>query len=141
MMKPAFALLIALVVALALEVAGTSPVNAQEPVTVRGRVVNGTEAATVAPGLPVFLHVFGQGASEVSSMQTATDNTGGFRFDKVSTTEGAGYAVTINYAGMRFSTLLGPDDLDAPVELRVYESTQDLSVVQVEHHALVITGI
>jgi hypothetical protein len=141
MMKPAFALLIALVVALALEVAGTSPVNAQEPVTVRGRVVNGTEAATVAPGLPVFLHVFGQGASEVSSMQTATDNTGGFRFDKVSTTEGAGYAVTINYAGMRYSTLLGPDDLDAPVELRVYESTQDLSVVQVEHHALVITGI
>lgn len=141
MIKPAFALLIAFVVALALAVAGTSPVNAQESVTLRGRVVNGTEGATIAPGLTVFLHVFSQQGSVVSSLETTTDNDGGFQFDKVPTEEGVGYAVTMDYAGMRYTTLLGPEDLDAPVELTVYEATQDLSVVEVEHQALVITGI
>jgi hypothetical protein len=141
MMKPAFTLLIALVVALALEAAGTSPVNAQELATLRGRAVNGTEGATIAPGLPVFLHVFNQQGSGVSSMETTTDDAGGFQFDEVSTTEEAAYAVTMDYAGMRYSTLLGPEDLAAPVELTVYEATQDLSVVEVEHQALVITGI
>jgi hypothetical protein len=141
MMKPVFALLIALVVALALEGAGTSPVNAQEPVTLRGRAMNGTKGATITPGLPVFLHVFNQQGGVVSSLETTTDHAGGFQFNEVSTNEGVGYALTMGYAGMRYNTFLGPEDLDAPVELTVYEATQDLSVVEVEHQALVITRI
>jgi hypothetical protein len=140
-MKPAFPLLVALIVALALGTAGPDLANAQEPVVLRGQVENGTSGAKVRPGLPVVLHVFTQEGNGISTLETTTDDAGRFQFENVSTAEGVVYAVTMDYAGMRYNTLVGPADLDAPVKLTVYESTQDISVVEVEHQALVITGV
>ncbi|HZA25875.1 MAG TPA: hypothetical protein VFA32_25315, partial [Dehalococcoidia bacterium] len=102
------------------------PVEAQDSITVRGQVVNGTEGGTVAPGLPVFLHIFQQGSSSVSSLETTTDDSGGFQFDNVAPNGDLGYAVTMDYAGMRYSTLIGPEDLAGTVELLVYETTQEV---------------
>ena len=122
--------------------AGTpTPVNAQELVTVQGQVVNGTQGATVAPDLTVFLHAFQQDSNEVSSLETTTDDSGGFRFDNVEPAGDIGYALTMDYAGMRYSTLIGPEDLTGTVELLVYETTQDVSVVQVDQQALIITNV
>jgi hypothetical protein len=127
--------------ALAINVGTPSPASAQESVIVRGRVVNGTEGGTVAPGMPVFLHAFQQGSSSVSSLETTTDNSGGFQFDNVASTDDLGYAITMDYSGMRYSTLIGPEDLAGTVELLVYETTQDVSVIEVDHQALIITDV
>jgi hypothetical protein len=128
---------LALVISLGTQV----PANAQESITVRGKVVNGTEGGSVAPGMPVFLHTFQRDSSSVSSMETTTDDSGGFRFDSVASTGDLGYAITMEYAGMRYSTLIGPEDLAGPVELLVYETTQDVSVIEVDHQALIITDV
>ena len=142
-MKLVTFLLGALAVGLALLVsAGTpTPVNAQDPVTLQGQVVNGTRGATVAPDLTVFLHSFQKDSNEVSSLETTTDDSGGFRFDNVEPTGDIGYALTMDYAGMRYSTLIGPEDLTGTVELLVYETTQDVSVIQVDQQALIITNV
>ena len=118
-----------------------SNVIAQETMTVQGRVVNGTEGATVSPGLTVQLHAFSQTAGTFSTVETTTEEDGSFRFDELSPLVEGAYAVTADYGGMRYSTLLAPEELAQPLELRVYEPTQDISVVQVEHQALVLSEI
>ncbi len=127
--------------ALVINVGTPGPASAQESITVRGRVVNGTEGGAVAPGMLVFLHAFQQDSSSVSSLETITDDSGGFRFDNVAHTGDVGYAITMDYAGMRYSTLIGPEDLSGTVELLVYETTQDVSVIEVDHQALIITDV
>ena len=142
-MKPSLPWLLVLITALEL-ISGSvmlTPASAQETVSVTGRVVNGTGGATVAPGLPVLLHSFGQSAGSLTSTETTTDESGGFRFDNVTVLPEGGYAVTTDYAGMRYSAFLNPDNLATPVELMIYETTQDISVVQVGRQALVITNI
>jgi hypothetical protein len=133
--------LLAVVLTLTIDLTGAGAVDAQEPVTIQGRVVNGTQGATVAPGQAVFLHTFQQGDGVVSSVEATTDDAGRFRFDNVTPTGDIGYALTTDYAGMRYSKLIGPEDLAGPVEFLVYETTQDLSVINVERQALVITGV
>ena len=126
---------------LLLETGVQGPVSAQDLITVQGQVVNGTQGATVAPGLPVFLHAFEEGTGSVSSLETTTDDSGGFIFEDVAATGDLGYAVTTEYAGMRYSTLIGPEDLAGTVELLVYETTRDVSVIEVEHQAFIITSV
>jgi hypothetical protein len=117
------------------------PVFGQENITLRGMVVNGTEGAEVAAGLPVSLHSFGDQAGPVTTEVTTTDESGGFQFADVILKADIGYALTTDYGGMRYSTLIDPEDLAGTVEFRVYEPTQDLAVILVERHAMVITNV
>ncbi len=118
-----------------------SPTFAQETITVQGRVVNGTQGAMVAPGLGVQLHAFSRTAGTFSTAETTTEANGIFRFDEVLPLDEGGYAVTADYGGMRYSTLIAPHELSQSLELRVYEPTQDITVVQVEHQALIISEV
>jgi len=116
-------------------------VHGQEGIAIRGLVVNGTDGAEIAAGLPVSLHSFGEQAGPVTTVATTTDESGGFQFDAVVADGDIGYALTTDYGGMRYSLLLGPEDLATTIQFRVYEPTQDLSVILVERHALVITDV
>jgi len=133
-------LFVAVLLAITL-VVNMSSVTAQETIAVRGRVVNGTEGATAASGLTVQLHAFSQTAGTFSTAETTTEDAGVFWFDDVLTLDEGGYALTADYGGTRYSTLLGPEELGEPLELRVYEPTQDISVVRVKHQALIISEV
>ncbi|MFB3097110.1 MAG: hypothetical protein ACE1ZZ_00380 [Dehalococcoidia bacterium] len=113
----------------------------QETVALAGQVVNRTDGATLEPGLRVTLHSFSQSSGVFLSQDAATDDSGSFLFPKVELLQEGGYAVTTDYADTRYSTLLRPEDLDGPVELVVYETTQDISVIRVVHQALILTEV
>ena len=127
------------------------PVDAQEIVKLEGQVVNRTEGATLEPGLPVMLHSFGPGSGGQDSgspspsvfltQDTITDESGNFVFSNVELLQDGGYAVTMDYAGTRYSSLLSREDLEEPVELVVYETTQDISIIRVVHQALILTEV
>ena len=99
----------------------------QQAVTLAGQVVNRTHGATLEPGLQVTLHSFSQSSGVFLSQDAATDDSGSFLFPNVELLEEGGYAVVTDYADTRYSTLFRPEDLDRPVELVVYETTQDIS--------------
>lgn len=120
---------------------GASPSFAQETIPVRGRVVNGTEGANVPPGLDVQLHAFSRTAGSFTTAESTTEGDGTFRFDEVPLLEEGAYAVTADYGGMRYSMLLDRQELSRPLELMVYEPTQDIAVIQIEHQALIISEI
>ena len=125
---------------------GPQPVEAQEAanqqtVTLAGQVVNRTDGATLESGLQVTLHSFSQSSGVFLSQDAATDDSGSFLFPNVELLEEGGYAVVTDYADTRYSTLFRPEDLDKPVELVVYETTQDISVIRVAHQALILTKV
>jgi len=135
------ALLLLIATAWAAGLSQPGRIHGQEGITVNGVVVNGTEGEDIAPGLLVSLHAFGQDAGSVDTVETTTDESGGFQFTDGVPTGDIGYALTTDYSGMRYSMLVGPEDLATTIEFLVYESTQDLAVISVEHHALLITNV
>ena len=102
----------------------------QETVALAGQVVNRTDGATLEPGLLVTLHSFSQSSGVFLSQDATTDDSGSFLFPNVELLQEGGYAVVTDYADTRYSTLFRPEDLDGPVELVVYETTQDISVIR-----------
>ena len=113
----------------------------QQTVALTGRVVNRTDGAILEPGLRVTLHSFSQSSGVFLSQDAATDDVGSFSFPNVELLREGGYAVTTDYADTRYSTLFRPEDLDRPVELVVYETTQDISIIRVVHQALILTDV
>jgi hypothetical protein len=120
---------------------GIASVRAQEVVEVAGRVVNGTDGAADPAGLTVSLHSFATGLEGVNTLETTTSAGGEFRFGEVPATVGLGYALSTDYAGKSYSHLLGREDLTQLVKLTVYEATQDISVIEVNSHAMVIAAV
>ena len=115
--------------------------EAQQTVTLEGRVVNRTDGAALEPGLRVTLHFFSQSSGVLVTEETATDDSGSFMFPDVEVLREGGYAITTDYADTQYSILVRQEDLEEPVELSVYETTQDISVILVAHQALIVTEV
>ena len=130
-----------LVVAIGLVVIIPVRVQAQEPATLQGMLINATEGATVPVDTPVLLHSLSSEGNLISTMETVTEADGNFRFDAMPVSDILSYGVVVNYQGMRYSVVLTPEDLSLSVKLTVYEATQDVSVIKVARQSLVIADI
>ena len=137
----ALTILAAFLVGLPSSLGNPKSIAAQQTVTLTGQVVNRTGGATRAPGLRVTLHSFSQSTGVFLSQDAATGDSGSFVFSDVELLQEGGYAVTTDYADTRYSTLFRPEDLAQPVELVVYETTQDISIIRVTHQALILTDV
>ncbi len=116
-------------------------VHAQPAATVSGQIVNGTEGSSPPADILVSLHTFSAGLQGVQTLETVTDASGVFRFQGVPVSDRGGYALAADYQGKTYSLLIGPDDLSQEVSLTIYESTRDVSVIEVDSHAMVIASI
>ena len=110
---------------------GPAVVQAQETITIRGTVVAGTRDAVLPPEIPVLLLISNPAGGLVATSQTTTGPDGRFQLDQIPRTEDGIYALSVDYAGVFYSTSLTLQDLSNDVRLTVYESTQDASVVRV----------
>lgn len=121
---------------------GTAPgVGAQESISVRGVAVNGTAGGAAPADLPIMLHAIDPAAGRVATVETTTDPGGRFEFAAVAAPDGGSFVLVMDYAGMRYNSLLEAGDLAEPVEFTVYETTQDIGVIRVERQTMVIAGI
>lgn len=116
-------------------------IGAQESVSVRGAAVNGTAGGSVPADLPIMLHAIDPTAGRVATAETVTDGGGGFEFAAVAAPAGGSFVLVMDYAGMRYNSLLEAGDLAGPVEFRVYETTRDIGVIRVERQTMVIAGV
>ena len=116
-------------------------VYAQSPSVITGLVVNGTNDYAIDAGLPVFLYSFNNMGQDVTTYESLTNEAGKFVFDDVVLDNGVGYALGVDYGGMSYSVLLAEDDLLEPIAITIYEPTQDLAVISVTTHTLIIANI
>jgi len=116
-------------------------VYAQDKRVITGQVVNGTDHSSIDAGLPVFLYSFNNMGQDVTTYESLTDASGMFVFDDVTFDNAVGYALGVDYGGMSYSVLLAEEDLLEPISITIYEPTQDLSVISVNTHTLIISNI
>ena len=143
MARPAlFFSLVALAAVPALMAMGVGTSNAQESITVQGEVINGTGGAgPFEAGLPVLLLLSAEGGGLAATGQTTTDAAGRFRFDPVDLLEKGTYSLGVEYAGVLYRTSLTAQDAAKELQLTVYETTEDVSVVAVTRQVMVLSDV
>ena len=115
--------------------------QAQESLTITGRVINGTEGASPPADVPVLLLVSGADTNLIATDQTSTRADGSFEFQQVPAIADGSYAFSVDYAEVFYGASLSLDDLAVEVELAVYETTQDATIIKVTNHVMVIGEI
>jgi hypothetical protein len=133
--------MLAAALAATLAIRAPGAINAQETVTVSGVVLNGTGGGAVPSGVTVLMLVSGQDGGLVSTGQTVTDVRGRFQFDQAPLLPGARYSFSADFQRVFYNAVLGPEDLSEDVQLTVYETTQDVSLVKVTRQVLVIAEV
>ncbi len=112
---------------------------AQETVTIRGRVVNGTPGAETPGGLPVLLLITGQDGTLTGTGQAQADADGSFVVEDVLLIEDASYNVSVDYGGVFYSRSLFADQLADEVVITVNEATEDAGIMRVDRQVMVIS--
>ncbi len=119
--------------------AGGGVLSAQQETTLAGRVVNGTEGATLPPGLEVFLHAFDRESGGVTTQTAVVDSDGAFSFPVSLAGGDKAFAVAVEHAGHRYgSQLTAPENWPDDLTLTVHESTRDIGVVSVQQHVMIL---
>ena len=126
---------------MALAATGFAPVTAQETVTIRGTVINGTADSKLPPEVSVLLLISEAAGGLLFTGQAFTERDGGFEFEDVPRTDEGIYALSVDYEGVFYDHSLNFQDVLDEVRLTVYETTRDASVVRVTRQVLVIAGV
>ena len=108
---------------------------AQEPDELTGRIVNLSDDASSPVGLDVILHVFTPDGG-VDTRTGVTGSEGAFAFSDVPTGPEVRYALTTTYRDITYG--VEPENLQTPVVLGVYETTNDLAALHINSHILII---
>ena len=123
----------------AVMLASPSALPAQETVSIRGRVVNGTAGAATPGNLPVLLLITGQDGTLAGTGQAQANDDGSFVLEDVMLMEGAGYNVSVDYGGVFYGQSLLPGQLADEVMITVHEATEDATIMRVDRQVMVIS--
>ena len=143
-MPTAFLLVICLVlVAIVLGMGRPASLSAQEAgeFSISGNAVNGTAGGSVPGNLPVDLHAIDGLAGRVATYNATTDDAGAFSFEGITPIPGGSYVLVMDFDGMRYSSLLEGDGVGSPVSLEVFETTDDLAVVEIQRQAMILADV
>ena len=112
-----------------------------ETISVAGKIVNGTAGGNIPTGADIALHAIDGDAGGVATYNASSDDQGSFLFEGVVPLAGGSYVLVMDYAGMRYNSLIEEGEIDEPAELTVYEVTRDISVIEVVRQAMIIADI
>lgn len=140
-MRPALPWLAAAAVMLVLLAAASTTGYAQETAVIRGQVINGTAGGSIPVGLAVFVLVSDETGSLVYSQQTVTGPEGEFSFPDAPPTPGGRYLFNTFYSEVDYSQTFTWDQVGGGIDITVYETTQDISVIEITRQVLVIVDI
>ena len=132
--------LIAAALLCAAAVPGSTVLAQQESLLIEGRIANGTPGGGAVEGLIVTLH---QHTVELDDDLTyPADADGAFRFENVQYDSETAYGVSVDYQGALYGVDL---DLTAgapePIELTIYEGTDDESVISAPVVSLLLAEV
>ena len=116
-----------------------APAYGQEGGLIAGRVINGTTDGTTVEGVPVSLHILGNG--EVPDvLAVITDSNGRFVLEEPPESAD-GYMLVATYQDVDYSVEVAVGDDLSDVALTVYEPTSSLENVAVSMNSVLVVGI
>ncbi len=118
---------------------------AQEPLSIRGRVVNGTAGFSAPGDLVALMLITGpdgtlSGTGQAPVIYTDDAPGGTFVFEDVLRVAEGAYALSVDYDGVFYGLTLTPDELAGEQVITVYEPTEDAGIMVVDRQVMVITG-
>ena len=125
----------------ALAVALAPPANAQDTVSIRGSVVNGTAGADIPVELAVLMLITAVDGTLQGTGQTVMEPDGSFLLEDVPLVEGAAYNLSVDYESVFYGASLTPSELLDQVTITVHEPTEDAGIIQVQRQVMVIAEI
>ncbi len=129
------------VLCLVLATTWTGAGHAQEAVTIKGIVENGTEGAALPPDLRVLLLITGPDGRLIATDHTAATGEGRFRFEQAPRTDTGSYALSVDYADVFYGASFSLEELADEVRLTVYEPTQDVSIIRIKNQVMVLVRV
>ena len=116
-------------------------VPAQETITIRGTVDNGTAGAEAPADLGVLMLITGPDGTLQSTDQTVQEPDGRFRFEDVPVIDGGVYNLSVDYGGIFYGRSLSAEQLLVEVVITVHETTADATIMTVQRQVMVISEI
>lgn len=102
---------------------------------ITGKIINKNDLSKPVGNLEVMLHIFDQGQNQLGMLHGTSVQDGSFTIADVPFQAGMGYAAAVVYEGTTYYSqiaLAESGKTSLSLEVAVYESTTDLSKVQVE---------
>ncbi len=139
-MRVALILVISLILIITVQTAALAAPPAQETISIRGRVVNGTEGFSTPSDMVVLMLITGPDGTLAGTGQTVAAPDGSFAFDDALRVAEGAYTLSVDYDGVFYGLTLAPDELDGEQVIMVYEPTEDAGIMVVDRQVMVITG-
>ena len=114
---------------------------AQETLTIRGQLVNGTAGGANPGPLPVLMLVTGPDGTLSGTGQAIAEPDGSFVLDNIATVPGGSYTISVDYESVFYGQSLLQDQLADEVVITVFEPTEDAAIIQVDRQVMVISEI
>ena len=135
------AILAALAVALYLLPVEGTPLLAQENTEIFGQVVNGTEGAALPDDLNMLMLITGPDGVLSGTGQTTPDPQGRFVFEDVQVKDGDTYTISVDHLGVFYGASLDSSSLSEDLQVTIFETTRDASIIQLERQVMVIVAV
>lgn len=139
-MRVPLILVISLILIITVQTAALASPSAQETISIRGKVVNGTAGFSVPDGLVVLMLITGPDGTLAGTGQTVAAPDGSFAFDDAQRVARGAYTLSLDYGGVFYGLTLAPDELSGEQVITVYEPTEDAGIIVVDRHVMVVTG-
>ena len=111
---------------------------AQESADLNGLVINMSTDREAPPGLQVTLHVFTPDGG-VETNNTVTGSNGEFSFSDVSFGGEKRYSISTTYEGITYG--VEPESLQSSTMLAIFDTTNDLTALNIDSHILIIREV
>ena len=139
-MRVALILVISLILIITVQSATLAAPPAQETISIRGKVVNGTAGFSVPADMVVLMLITGPDGTLTGTGQTVAAPGGGFVFDGVPRVSQGVYTLSVDYDSVFYGLTLTSDQLAEEQVITVYEPTEDAGIMVVDRQVMVITG-
>ena len=135
------AILAALAVALYLLPVEGTPLLAQENTEIFGQVVNGTEGAALPDDLNMLMLITGPDGALSGTGQTTPYPQCRFVFEDVQVKDGDTYTISVDHLGVFYGASLDSSSLSEDLQVTIFETTRDASIIRLERQVMVIVAV
>lgn len=114
---------------------------AQETISIRGSVVNGTAGASIPSDLAVLMLVTGPDGTLKGTGQTVMEPGGAFLIEDAPVVDGGAYNLSVDYGGIFYGRSVAAGELADEIVITVFETTEDATIIDVQRQVMVISEI
>lgn len=133
--------LLALALGAGLLTAGNPAAQAQESRSISGVVRNGTAGAALPGDLAALLLITDAEGRLQGTGQAAIGADGRFTFAEVPLIPEASYTISVDYGGVFYGPTLPASALAQPVNITIYESTTDYTLIRVQRQVMLLSAV